>query len=471
MAKIRFTAGRVTSFQCPPDKQQAFLWDSEAPGLGLRATAGAKAYIFQAKLLGKVIRTTIGDPGTWALEEARDSKTGLIVTPGARQEARRLKALTDLGRDPRQIKADATAADAAQRRKTKEEKTPALEAWNDYVTARTGKWSKRHQADHESMAREGGEPITRGRRPNMPATKEPGILRPLLLLPLADITRDRVAVWLEEEGPKRPTRTRLALSLLATFLNWCADRPAYRDQVVADACVRMKRELPKPKAKDDCLQREQLPLWFDAVRELSNPVVKAYLQCLLLVGCRREELAGLQWEDINFQWKSLTIRDKVEGTRTIPLTPYVATLLLELKRLRDAPPKVRALRGPDPQGEKKAPSTWVFSSRSAAAGRLTEPRIAHNRALEAAGLPHLSIHGLRRSFGTLAEWVECPAGIAAQIMGHKPSATAEKHYRRRPLDLLRVWHTKIEGWILQQAGMELNRENYTPQFPHLSAAG
>jgi integrase len=353
MAKIRFTAGRVTSFQCPPDKQQAFLWDSEAPGLGLRATAGAKAYIFQAKLLGKVIRTTIGGPGTWALEEARDSKTGLIVTPGARQEARRLKALTDLGRDPRQIKADATAADAAQRRKTKEEKTPALEAWNDYVTVRTGKWSKRHQADHESMAREGGEPITRGRRPNMPATKEPGILRPLLLLPLADITRDRVATWLEEEGPKRPTRTRLALSLLATFLNWCADRPAYRDQVVADACVRMKRELPKPKAKDDCLQREQLPLWFDAVRELSNPVVRAYLQCLLLVGCRREELAGLQWEDINFQWKSLTIRDKVEGTRTIPLTPYVATLLLELKRLRDAPPKVRALRGPDPQGEKR----------------------------------------------------------------------------------------------------------------------
>ena len=68
------------------------------------------------------------------------------------------------------------------------------------------------------------------------------------------------------------------------------------------------------------------------------------------------------------------------------------------------------------------------------------------------------MHGLRRSFGTLAEWVECPAGIAAQIMGHKPSATAEKHYRRRPLDLLRQWHSKIEGWILEQAGIEQPRE-------------
>ena len=96
----------------------------------------------------------------------------------------------------------------------------------------------------------------------------------------------------------------------------------------------------------------------------------------------------------------------------------------------------------------------MFSSANAKSGRIQEPRIAHNKALTAAGLPALSIHGLRRSFGTLVEWVECPAGIAAQIMGHKPSATAEKHYRRRPLDLLRMWHVKIEGWILEQAGIE-----------------
>ena len=75
------------------------------------------------------------------------------------------------------------------------------------------------------------------------------------------------------------------------------------------------------------------------------------------------------------------------------------------------------------------------------------------------GLPALSIHGLRRSFGTLAEWVECPAGISAQIMGHKPSAIAEKHYRQRPVDLLRVWHTRIEAWILEQAQIVLPRNN------------
>ena len=128
---------------------------------------------------------------------------------------------------------------------------------------------------------------------------------------------------------------------------------------------------------------------------------------------------------------SLTIKDKVEGERTIPLTPFLAHLLAALPRRNE----------------------WVFSSPTAANGRIQEPRIAHNKALDAAGLPHVSLHGLRRSFGTLSEWVEMPAGVVAQIQGHKPSATAEKHYRRRPLDLLRKWHTQLEAWILEQAGI------------------
>ena len=43
--------------------------------------------------------------------------------------------------------------------------------------------------------------------------------------------------------------------------------------------------------------------------------------------------------------------------------------------------------------------------------------------------------------------------MVAQLMGHKPSTTAEKHYTVRPLDLLRVHHEKIEAWILEQAGI------------------
>jgi integrase len=145
--------------------------------------------------------------------------------------------------------------------------------------------------------------------------------------------------------------------------------------------------LPAKNAKSsDCLQREQLPLWFESVRELANPVQSAYLQSLLLTGARRRELGSLKWVDIDFQWNQLTIRDKVEGERTIPLTPYVSHLLAALPRRNE----------------------WVFSSPASKNGQMVEPSPAHKKALIRAGLPDLTLHGLRRSFGSLAEWTETP---------------------------------------------------------------
>ena len=429
MQRERLTPERIRRFNCGPEVKQAFVWDSEAPRLAVRATAGAKSFVFEAKLNRQTVRLTIGNVKAWNLDDAR-------------AEARRLQTLIDQGIDPRQERADKLAAIEVKREEERRLEALALEAWNAYIEARKARWSEPHIRDHESVSKEGGEPRTRGRRKGESDVTLPGALRPLLLLPLAQIDADRVRVWLGEEAARRPTHARLAFGLLRAFLNWCSDRSEYRDQIHADACTpRAARELlPKKSAKDDCLQREQLPLWFEHVRQIGNPVIAAYLQTALLTGARREEVAGIQWADVDFQWKSLTIKDKVEGERTIPLPPYVAALLASLPR-RNA---------------------WVFSSPTAEDGRLQEPRIAHNKALAAAGLPPLSIHGLRRSFGTLAEWVECPAGISAQIMGHKPSATAEKHYRRRPLDLLRQWHTKIEGWILEQAGIVQPTEEQAP---------
>ena len=107
------------------------------------------------------------------------------------------------------------------------------------------------------------------------------------------------------------------------------------------------------------------------------------------------------------------------------------------------------------------PSLFVFSGRSKS-GHIEEPRIAHDKAVAAAGIPDLTIQGLRRSFSTLAEWTEAPEGVVAQIQGHKPSATREKHYKKRPLDLLRMWNTKIEAWVLEQAGIERPGKEQAP---------
>ncbi|MBO3712610.1 MAG: DUF4102 domain-containing protein [Candidatus Accumulibacter sp.] len=292
MNRERLTPDRIRRLTLPAGVAQSFLWDTDAPRLAVRVTAGAKAFIFEAKLNRQTVRVTIGDVRAWTLAAARD-------------EARRLQTMIDQGIDPRQEKADRIAAAEAKRAEAEAKRieaeriaTPALEAWQKYIEARAPKWSQSHLADHATVSKEGGEHRTQGRRPGESDKTLPGILRPLLALPLEQIDADRVRVWLQDESAKRPTHTRLAFGLLRAFLNWCADRPEYRNQAHADACItRMARdELPKKIAKDDCLQREQLPAWFASVRQIQNPVIAAYLQTALLIGARREEVAGLQWE-------------------------------------------------------------------------------------------------------------------------------------------------------------------------------
>lgn len=119
-------------------------------------------------------------------------------------------------------------------------------------------------------------PKRRGRKKGEGDTTIPGILRPLLALPLAKIDADHVRAWLKDET-SRPTQANNAFVRLRAFLNWCADRPEYRPHTHVNACAsRIARdELPKKAAKDDCLQREQLPLWFEHVRKFGNPVHSA----------------------------------------------------------------------------------------------------------------------------------------------------------------------------------------------------
>ena len=415
-----FTTGRVAGFKCKPGTKQSIFWDGKTPGLGLRVTAsGAKSYIFQTDLHGKTIRLTIGDSRAWSISHAQD-------------EATRLKVMTDQGVDPRQVKADEVtakaAATAAKNAQEARETVTLCHAWDEYVMTMKSTWGELHLHDHVRAMQAGGEQRTRSKN-----LTEPGTLASLAEIRLIDITTERMAAWAKIEGTKRPARARNTRTLLSTFLNWCISHPIYGQIITTNPAQskEIKKYLGKPTAKNDALQREQLPAWFDAVKKIQNPVISAYLQVLLLTGARPNELVSVCWEDVDFQWNTLTIKDKIEGLRVIPLTPYLSHLLAMLPRRNE----------------------WVFSSLTSASGHIVEARIAHDRACAIAGLD-VTLHGLRRSFASLCEWIEMPAGIAAQIQGHKPQGVREKHYIRRPLDLLRMWHVKIEAWMLEQAGIE-----------------
>jgi integrase len=455
MDRVKLTHGKIAGFVCPTGKTQAFLRDTEVPKLAVRVTAaGAKTYVFESKLAGKTIRTAIGDVNLWPISSKDPDH------PGAREEARRLSALVDQGVDPRRARLEVLAEnderfrqEECKRIEVSRAQITVGEAWSTYVEARqkSGKWGARNSLDHHNLASRGGVPAKRGKRKT-----KPGVLASLMPLHLSEITPATMHAWLEQETASRPAQTRLAYGHFRTFLSWCEGRPEYKGIAAQDACTHsdVKDKLPAKRSKKDVLLREQLSVWFAAVRQISNPTISTYLQVLLLLGCRREELTPLKWSDIDFAWKSITIKDKVEGLRVVPLTPYVENLLRALKVRNETPPRVTKLRVKQDTPSEWAPSPWVFASPRAAEGYLQEPRYQHSRALVVAGIEGLTLHGLRRSFRSLTEWIECPVGVVAQIMGHKPSATAEKHYTVRPLDMLRMWHVKIEAWILEQAGIE-----------------
>lgn len=424
MAKVKLTAGRIAAFVCEEGKAQAFLWCADVPGLGVRATPGSddKRYIFQSKVNGKTMRVTIGRVKAWSI-------------PDAQMEARRLQMLIDQDNDPRQIKVEQQAIKEAKEKENTQRAMLAsvtvMMAWAEYVAERAPLWSVLHLRDHQRAIREGGLKRARSKK-----LTEPGTLLPLMSLRLVDLTQEKIEEWARVEGAIRSTQACLALRLLKAFLFWCAKHPIYK-QIIKENPAQSKRareSLGKAKPKNDVLQKEQLKNWFEAVKQINNPVISAYLQALLLTGARREELAALRWEDVDFQWNSLTIRDKVEGRRIIPLTPYVAFLLSALPKRNE----------------------WVFSSLFSSSGRITDPNIAHAKACAIAGL-YVSLHGLRRSFASLCEWTEVPAGIAAQIQGHAPQGVREQNYIRRPLDLLRKWHVRFEEWMLQEAGVKFDQ--------------
>ncbi len=466
MDRVKLTQGRIAGLTCPPGKDQAFLRDTEVPKLAVRVTAaGAKTYVFESKLAGKTVRTAIGDVNLWPISSKDPDH------PGAREEARRLSALVDQGIDPRRAKLEVLAEnderfrqEECKRIEVSRTQITVGDAWSAYVEARqrSGKWGARNLLDHQNLASPGGVPAKRGKRKT-----KPGVLASLMPLHLSEITPATMHAWLEQETVSRPAQTRLGYGHFRTFLSWCEGRQEYKDIAAQDACTHsdVKDKLPAKRSKKDVLLREQLSVWFAAVRQISNPTISAYLQVLLLLGCRREELTPLKWSDIDFAWKSITIKDKVEGLRVVPLTPYVENLLRTLKIRNETPPRVRKLRAKKATELEWAPSPWVFASPRAAEGYLQEPRYQHSRALVVAGIEGLTLHGLRRSFKSLTEWIECPVGVVAQIMGHKPSATAEKHYTVRPLDMLRMWHEKIEEWVLEEAGIDFKHLTNTKLRP------
>ena len=220
--RVNLTAGAIERLTCPAGKQQAFMRDSEAPGLRVRVTsAGAKSFVYEAKLNRQTIRRTIGDVKAWSIELART-------------EARRLAVVLDKGQDPREIERQQQAAKAAEKAAATAKALTVGEVWPLYLEngkpKRRDAWKPRYRADLKAMAAQGGEPKKRGE-----GVTRQGPLYPLLALPLAGVNEDALKIWYDREAVASKHQAARALMMFRGFLRWCAARPEYRSLTDRDA--------------------------------------------------------------------------------------------------------------------------------------------------------------------------------------------------------------------------------------------
>lgn len=420
--RVRLTAGRVDAFTCPAGKSQAFLWDTDTPTLALRVTpTGRKTYVFESRLHGDTIRVSIGTATDWPIEKARG-------------EAQRLKVLVDSGQDPRELERQQQAEKAAAKAAATAKALTVGDVWPLYLKngrpKRRDAWKPRYRADLEAMAAPGGEPKKRGQ-----GVTRPGPLYPLLALPLAGVNEDTLKSWYDREALAGKHQAARALMMFRGFLRWCSGREEYRSLTDREAgrSAAILENLPANTRRTDVLESAQMRGWWAEVEQLSSRTASVYLRALLLTGARREELAALTWDSVDFQWRKLTLADKVETTRTIPLTPYLAQLLATLPRVNQ----------------------FVFAS-SGKTGRIVDVRASHERVLRAVGIQHLTFHGLRRANKQRGRSV-APHGAVDQIQGHKPSGTADG-YAILPIDDLRPFAELIEAHILSLAGVQFDAQ-------------
>ena len=203
----------------------------------------------------------------------------------------------------------------------------------------------------------------------------------------------------------------------------------------------------------DVLERAHLPAWFAAVRGLNNPTASAYLQALLLTGARREEMAALRWKDVDFQWSSIWVKDKVaEEGRKIP-----RTLLVRGARF-PTPPQSVGFRSP----------SRITDALLIHAFRITAPVGCRSRALTCTGFAAPSRawrNGWRCRVGSAADH-----GTRAERDGRSTTSTGHLNCSRSGTESTRRGFWSRLAFVATPRPARKSKRKTKPKVPRTSAS-
>ena len=159
------------------------------------------------------------------------------------------------------------------------------------------------------------------------------------------------------------------------------------------------------------LTREELYRLGKALRaapaeRLASTHSAAAIRLLVLTGCRRNEILGLRWDDLNFDTGEMRLPDSKTGTRMVPLTPAAAKVLKGLSRTPGNP--------------------WVFPGRKKGA-RLVNLNDSWDRVRRRAGLDDVRLHDLRHTFASRALALGEGLPMIGDLLGHRMVTTTARY--------------------------------------------
>jgi integrase len=391
-----------------PEKRDAFWWDPEIKGFGLKVTpADKKVYILQYRMGGRrapVRRYTIGNHGDpWTPEKAREEAKRLVGAIAEETDPGRLKAeersgltiaeLCDqyfsaapsliLPKKGRPKKASSLAIDRSNierhvkpllgRKRVRDLTRADVERFqNDVATGKTAK----HISAKKALA--SGEAKPRGR---IRVTGGKGTAARATAV-LGSIFSYAVREGICDSNPVR------GVTLLKTN-----ERERY---LTAAELKRLGETLSA------------------AERNGESATVTNAIRLLVLTGCRKSEILGLRWDWVDIERGRLLLPDSKTDKRIVTVGAPALQLLAALPREKDNPYVLPgAVKDKHLVG---LPKAWK--------------RI---RAL--AGLSDVRLHDLRHTFASIAVASGESLYLTGKLLGHREARTTQKyaHVKDDPL--------------------------------------
>lgn len=377
------TAREAMQLSCPPQKPFAEYYHSADSYFGIR--------VMRAKLSGDVRKT-------WIVRhrdaDRKDQKTSISAASEKTYEEARYQAMK-------------IRRDANHRRDSGLPAVPTLlKAYADYKAGGEKRWSK----STIKMYKKAGKYFLRF-----------GFTKANKVTPkhMDDLIRDiKASVQARYLSFKRPTvRIDGEASALEAMR---IVRAIYKD-LMADGIVRyspvakLARQgyFDRQAPKSDAIHRDDLPKFWDWLHQSTHVSTRDYILVGLFMAFRRSLIGSLAWENVDAATRTYIIPASAEGNKAkkeipFPIPDYLWGTVFEPRML----------------SPNKHP-VWVIPSPKKAGQPLKSIRGAL-KAMQKATHIQLSVHGLRRTSGTLMHAATGSELLAARLLTHRLDAAGSR---------------------------------------------